>query len=85
MLVNGNFCVGSCLSVYLHMAVKLSRHQYAFSYHRVGEIYYKSVSHIPVYPRLAAKVWLVWLWPYECEIRYSTAPRSHISKGLAIL
>ena len=54
------------LYIILHMAVKLSRHQcqcFAFSYHRQREISYKSVSDIPVCPRLAAKVWLVWSWP----------------------
>ena len=54
--------------IFLHMAVKLSRHQcqcFAFSYHIQREISYKSVPHIPVCPRLAAKVWLVWPWPYQ--------------------
>ena len=74
------------LYIILHMAVKFSRHQYqcfALSYHRQREISYGSVSHIPVCPRLAAKVWLVWSWPYEFFV-YSTGPRSHTSKGLAI-
>ena len=56
------------LYIVLHMAIKLSRHQcqcFAFSYHRQREISYKSVSHIPVCPRLAAKVWLVWSRPYQ--------------------
>ena len=50
------------------MAVKLSRHQcqcFAFSYHIQREISYNSVPHIPVCLRLAAKVWLVWPWPYQ--------------------
>ena len=67
------------LYIILHMAVKFSRHQYqcfAFSYHRQREISYGSVSHIPVCPRLAAKVWLVWSWPYQFFV-YSTGPRSH--------
>ena len=70
MLVNGK---QQCLcwqlpNIILHMAVKLSRRQcqcFAFSYHRQREILYKSVSHIPICPRLAAKVWLVWSWPYQ--------------------
>ena len=33
--------------------------------YRQREISYKSVSDIPVCPRLAAKVWLVWSWPYQ--------------------
>ena len=33
--------------------------------YRQREILYKSVSGIPVCPRLAAKVWLVWSWPYQ--------------------
>ena len=77
------------LYIILHMAIKFSRHQYqcfAFSYHRQREILsYRSVSHIPIIicPRLAAKVWLVWSWPYQFFV-YSTGPRSHTSKGLAI-
>ena len=56
------------LYIILHMAIKLSRHQcqcFAFSYHRQREILCKSVSHIPVCPRLAVNVWLVWSWPYQ--------------------
>ena len=47
---------------------------------------YKSVSHIPVCPKLSAKVWLVWLWPDTnfCETQYTTGPHSHTVKGLAI-
>ena len=33
--------------------------------YRQREIMYKSLSGIPVCPRLAAKVWLVWSWPYQ--------------------
>ena len=51
--------------------------------YRQKEILYKSVSGIPVCPRLAAKVWLVWSWPYQFFM-YFTAPRSHTSKGLTI-
>ena len=61
---NSNFCVGSCLYIILHMA---SRHQcqcFAFSLDR-EKLSYKSISHVPVCPRLAAKVWLVWSWPYQ--------------------
>ena len=42
---------------------------------------YKSVSHIPVCPRLAAKVWL---YGHGHTNFCATGPCSHTSKGLAI-
>ena len=49
--------------------------------YRQREILYKSVSGIPVCPRLAAKVWLVWSWPYQflCTLLHLA-----VTKGLAI-
>ena len=50
--------------------------------YRQREILYKSVSDIPVCPRLAVKVWLVWSWPYQFYVFYCTS-QSHF-QGLAI-
>ena len=41
--------------------------------YRQREISYKSVSDIPVCPRLAVKVWLVWSWPYNFYVFYCTS------------
>ena len=69
------------------MAVKLSRKQcqcFAFSNHRQREISYKSVSHMSKAGRKGMSG-MAMAKPNFCEIQYSTAPRSHTSKGLAII
>ena len=74
MLVNGKqqFLCGqlpNVVSIILHMAVNCQGTNVNVlllaTIYRQREILYKSVSGIPVCPRLAAKVWLVWSWPYQ--------------------
>ena len=57
--------------------------------YRQREILYKSVSGIPVCPRLAAKVWLVWSWPYQflcilldCAVKLSRGFNIHARSNL---
>ena len=69
---NSNFCVGCrlmlCFYYFTHgcKIIKAPMSMFCLAtIYRQREISYKSVSDIPVCPRLAAKVWLVWSWPYQ--------------------
>ena len=54
------------------------------SIYRQREISYKSVSDIPVCPRLAAKVYMAGMVMATPIFMYFTSPCSHTSKGLPI-
>ena len=80
---NSNFCVGSCLMLCFYYfthgckIVKAPMSMFCLAtIYKQREILYKSVSDIPVCPRLAAKVWLVWSLPHQFLLHLAvTLPR----------